>query len=710
VDRREHAMSDKFREAFREEAAELLGELETSLLELEENPGEKDLVDRVFRAMHTIKGTGAMFGFDAVSSFTHEVETVFDLVRKGELGISRDLIDLTLAARDFIRGMLDPSGGEADPATRESLLSRYRALSRGGKPAAGQAAAVPAAPAAADAAGLVTYRIRFRPAADIFLHGTNPVLLLDELRGLGRARVLAHMEGIPALDAIQPEQCSLFWDVILTTDKGINAVKDVFIFVQDDSELRIEQLSDQHAPETEAELKKLGEILIERGDITAADLETALGEKKRVGEILVEAGLVSKDEVRSALAEQEHLKEVRDRQKQEDSSASIRVRADKLDGLMDLVGELVTLQARLGQTAGSRQDPELALIAEQAERLTGSLRDISMSMRLLPIATSFGRFRRVVRDLSGELGKEVDLATEGGDTELDKTVIERLTDPLVHLIRNSVDHGVEMPAERERAGKPRKGTVRLSAEHSGSHVLIRVADDGAGMDRETIRAKGIERGLIPADAELSERAIFELIFMPGFSTAKRVTSVSGRGVGMDVVKRSIDSLGGTVEIQSAPGTGSTITLKIPLTLAIIEGLLVRIAEGYYVLPLQAVEECVELSRAEREAGEKTRGRTMANVRGEIVPYIRLREWFNTGGESPELEQVVISRADGRRIGFVVDAVVGQHQTVIKSLGKLYRNVEGISGATILGDGTVALILDIFAVIGQVERERDARRA
>jgi two-component system chemotaxis sensor kinase CheA len=401
---------------------------------------------------------------------------------------------------------------------------------------------------------------------------------------------------------------------------------------------------------------------------------------------------------------------VREKQRQEESSLSIRVRADKLDSLMDLVGELVTLQARLTQTSVGRQDPELALIAEQAERLTNSLRDTSMSLRLLPIATSFARFRRVVRDLSGELGKEVELQTEGGDTELDKTVIERLNDPLVHLIRNSVDHGVEMPAEREREGKPRRGAVRLSAEHSGSHVLIRVSDDGAGMDREAIRAKGIERGLISAEAELQDREIFDLVFAAGFSTARRVTSVSGRGVGMDVVKRSIESLGGSVEIESARGQGTTITLKIPLTLAIIEGLLVRIAGESYVLPLQAVEECVELSREEREAGEKTRGRRMANVRGEIVPYVRLRDWFGTGGESPELEQVVISRTDGRRIGFVVDAVVGQHQTVIKSLGRLYRNVQGISGATILGDGSVALILDIFAIIAQAERETNAGKA
>jgi two-component system chemotaxis sensor kinase CheA len=713
-------MSDRFREAFREEASELLGELESALLELEEKPEAKELVDRVFRAMHTIKGSGAMFGFDVVSSFTHEVETVFDKVRKGEIGVTKDLIDLTLEARDLIRGMLEPSGSEAvDEGIRENLLARFRAfLSQAGSHAGTRVQAeggpMPASsaaePAAKDKAGLATYRVRFKPAPDIFLHGTNPVLLLGELRRLGDCRVLAHMDAIPALNDIDPERCTLYWDIILTTNRGINAIKDVFIFVEDDSTISIDVLSETAALGAEADLKKIGEILVERGDITAVELQAALAAKKRVGEVLVEKGLVSKDEVRSALAEQQVLKEVREKQRQEESSLSIRVRSDKLDSLMDLVGELVTLQARLTQTALDQKDPELTLIAEQAERLIGDLRDTAMSLRMLPIATSFARFRRVVRDLSAEMGKEVDLVTDGGETELDKTVIERLNDPLVHLIRNSVDHGVEVPADREKAGKPRRGTVRLSASHSGSHVLIQVMDDGGGLDREAIRAKAVERGLIAAEAELADREVFDLIFLPGFSTAKRITAVSGRGVGMDVVKRSIDSLGGLVEINSVRGAGTSITLKIPLTLAIIEGLLVLLGGAYYVLPLKAVEECVELVRAEREESEEKRGRKMANVRGQIVPYIRLREWFGVEGESPDIEQIVISRADGKRIGFVVDSVIGQHQTVIKSLGKLYKNYQGISGATILGDGTVALIIDIFAVIGQAERHQDVKRA
>ena len=702
-------MSDKFREAFKEEATELLGELESALLELEQDAGNKGLVDRVFRAMHTIKGSGAMFGFDAVSSFTHEVETVFDLVRKGVLDVSKELIDVTLEARDYVRGMLDAAHPENEEM-RNSLLSRLRAcLPETGltPPPEQEKPETPAAPAATQ---MTSYRIRFRPAADIFLHGTNPVLLLGELRRLGVCRVLAHTDEVPPLEKANPEHCYFYWDIILTTDRGMDAIKDVFIFVEDDSTISIDPIDLGTGPEGEAQYKRIGEILLERGDINSEELAEALASRKRVGEILVDRGIVSTDEVRSALAEQQHLEEIREKRRQEDTSLSVRVRSDKLDSLMNLVGEMVTLQARLTQTSLGLADPELSLVAEQTERLVSGLRDTVMGLRMLPIATSFGRYRRVVRDLAAELGKQVDLVTEGGETELDKSVIERLNDVLVHLTRNSVDHGIEDPAEREKAGKAPKGTVRLSASQSGSHVLIQVTDDGAGLDKDVIRAKGIERGLISADAELSEREIFDLIFLPGFSTAKRVTSVSGRGVGMDVVKRAMDSLGGTIDIKSVKGAGTSITLKIPLTLAIIEGLLVDLAGSYYVLPLQTVEECVELDRAHRGSMESSLAGKIANVRGEIVPYIRLREWFRIGGEAPPIEQIIIVRSDERRFGLVVDSVIGQHQTVIKSLGKLYKDYQGISGATILGDGTVALIVDVYGLLARAQKEQDGSSA
>ena len=325
------------------------------------------------------------------------------------------------------------------------------------------------------------------------------------------------------------------------------------------------------------------------------------------------------------------------------------------------------------------------------ERLTAELRDNTMSIRMLPIGATFSRFERLVRDLSTELGKEIILNTEGAETELDKTVIEKLNDPLIHIIRNSIDHGIEMPEARKAAGKPEQGTVHLSAEHSGANVFIRISDDGAGLDAEAIRAKAVEKGLIASDVVLSEKEIFSLTLMPGFSMAKNITNVSGRGVGMDVVKKGIDALHGTIEIVSKKGIGTTITLKLPLTMAIIDGLLVQIEDVHYIMPLAAIEECVELTRDDVASAH---GKHIARIRGEIVPYIRLREMFMHGGIAPAIEQIVTARIDGGRVGFVVDQVVGQHQTVIKSMSRMYRDIEYMSGATILGDGNVALILDL----------------
>ncbi len=694
--------TETMRTAFREEAGELLTELETALLELESTPEEPELVDKVFRAMHTIKGSGAMFGFQAISEFTHQVETVFDLVRKGELSVSRELIDLTLLARDQIREMLDapPDQDSVQSVRATELVTMLHRLTGGGPGAQEQPQGGSAAAPGSSGAPL-TLRIRFKPARDIFLHGTNPVLLLEELRELGECMVVAHAAEVPALQEIEPEECYTYWDVILTTTRGVNAVRDVFIFVEDDSELRIEVI-DEGEPVSAEGYKRLGEILVERGDISPKKLEEVLANRQLLGKMLMEAGLVSPERVQAALVEQRQVKEARQRRQQEEASATIRVRSEKLDTLVDLVGELVTVQARLSQLSGAEAaNARLLAIAEEVERLTAELRDNAMSLRMVPIGTTFSRFRRLVRDLSAQLGKEITLVTEGAETELDKTVIERLGDPLVHLIRNCIDHGIEQPDRRRAGGKPAAGTIRLAAAHSGGYVLIRIEDDGAGLDKERIRARAVERGLASPDAELSEKELYQLIFAPGFSTAERVTGVSGRGVGMDVVRRTLDGLGGTVEVDSRPAEGTTITLKIPLTLAIIEGLLVRIGADHFVFPLAAVDQCVELSREDVAAAH---GRNLVNVRGKLLPYVNLRSMFSIEGEPPEIQQVVTAQWEAQLVGFSVDAVIGQIQTVIKTLGKMYRNVEGISGATILGDGGVALILDIARLAQKAEAE------
>ncbi len=684
-------MAQMHREAFKEEAYELLTDLEASLLELEENPDDAELIGCAFRSMHTIKGSGAMFGFNEISELTHEVETVFDQIRSGTARVSKDLIDKTLKAGDLIRSLLSGEN-QVDESERQALMASFRdmAVPNSLSQTAGTQE-TPLQEAATTAEDEKLYRIRFKPSPDIFLTGSDPLLLLKELSELGTCRIIAHLSDIPSFDAMDPERCYTYWDIILSTSKGINGIRDVFIFVEDDCELHIDVIDDSGNAIDKPTYKKLGEILVERGDLTIEDMEAVLRSKKRFGEILVESGLAAPSKVEAALVEQQQIRETQQKRQISEAAASIRVPSDKLDTLVNLVGELVTVQARLSQTAALRGDQHLAHIAEEVERLTSELRDSTLNIRMMPIGSTFSKFRRLVRDLSQQLGKEVEIVTEGANTELDKTVIERLNDPLVHIIRNSIDHGIESPDTRETTGKPRQGTVCLTAEHSGDSVIITIKDDGKGLDKEAIRAKAIEKKLISEVAELNERELFALIFAPGFSTAQKITGVSGRGVGMDVVKQSIEALRGFIDITSQKGMGTTIIIKLPLTLAIIESLMVKIGPEYFVMPLSLVEECVELTLADIE---RAHGRNLAKVRGALIPYIPLRERFQLGDKNLGIQHVVVTEIAGERIGLLVDSVIGEHQTVIKSLGKMYRDVQGISGATILGDGSVALILDV----------------
>ena len=692
--------SSEYADTYRQEAEELLAVIEEAILEVEENPENDAAINRLFRAMHTIKGSGAMFGFDDIAVFTHHVETVLDRVRENIIPVTKELIDLILAAGDQIKAMLDATGGgpAVDIEQAGKIIAGLESLSPDVSNADGIAptSVVDALHAAGNDEGRkTTCRIRFRPHPDIFASGMDPALLLDELRVLGECTVAAQTEDIPALEDLNAEHCHLFWDVILTTDRGIDAVKDVFIFVDDESEIRIDEIASE--ADVEDIHKKLGEILVERGDVTADMINEALGSQKQIGELLIDSGAVTHGKVESALTEQQVIK----RRKSAARVASVRVPADRLDNLINLVGEIVITQARLTQVSAGIDNIELAGPVEEIERLSGELRDCVLDIRMLPIGTTFSKFRRLVRDLSAELGKDIALVTEGAETELDKTVIERLDDPLVHLIRNSIDHGIELPEERRAANKPKSGTIRLSAAHKGANVVITIEDDGKGLDAEAIKSRAVERGLIETDAEMSESEIFDLIFAPGFSTAESVTSVSGRGVGMDVVKREIDALRGAIEITSEKAKGTTITLALPLTLAIIDGLLVETGKDPFVLPLSLVEECVELTKTDVT---NSHGRHMIPVRGELIPYVRLSEMFDVTGDKPSIEHIVIVHNDDHRIGIVVDRVIGEHQTVIKSLGKMYKDAEGISGATIMGDGRVALIVDVPKILRCAERE------
>ncbi len=679
---------DNFKETFREEAQELLLSLESNLLELETSPGDAELLSAVFRVMHTIKGSASMFGFEEISAFTHEVENFFDMVRNGEVDVDRDVINATLSARDLIREMLESEEPDAEREKRSAaLLDTFRSMAGSSGEKSGDTPGEP------EKEEEKTYRIRFVPDEDIFLSGTNPILLLKELKELGDCTIVPFLEKIEGLENFNPEKCYCGWDIIITTVAGLNTLKDIFIFIEAESVIQIEPVESFSDMIEEEGSKRLGEILLDRGVIEEETLRKALGNQKKLGEVLIETNLVSKSEVNSALKEQQHNKRLHEKRMEAQGAAStIRVASEKLDSLVDLVGELVTVQARIGQISTEDTTGTLRQVAEQLERLVEELRDNTMSLRMVPIGIAFSKFRRLVRDLSLELGKNVDMAAEGAETELDKTVIEQLGDPLVHLIRNSIDHGIEMPEVRKALGKPEKGTVLLSARHVGATVQIAIKDDGAGLDRETIYNKAVSQGLIPPSADLSDEELYQVIFQPGFSTAKTVTSVSGRGVGMDVVKRQIESLRGTVSIRSRKGAGSTITITLPLTLAIVDGLLVRVGCDFFVVPLSSVEACVELNENDHiESGN----RRLIEYREKLLPYVRIDTLFSMPSDESELRQVVVAELDQNRFGIVVDEVIGDHQTVIKSLGPLYRNVRGISGATILGDGRVALILDIM---------------
>ncbi|WP_045220225.1 chemotaxis protein CheA [Desulfonatronum thioautotrophicum] len=698
------------KKAYYEEANELLGDLEDALLELETNPDDHELVNRVFRSMHTIKGSGAMFGFDDIALFTHELETVFDLVRNDELRITPELLDLTLKSRDLILEMLRQDGcaSASCQAESERIVTALRGyLSGKDSPSSGDGqtgvqgrdASYPKDQKDTETTeGMTTvFRIRFKPDARIFLTGTNPLALLEELAELGTCKIVARTEAIPPLGQMDPVSCYTWWDMILVTSREKEAIQDVFIFVEDDCQLTIQEVETIHPEDVASVGKRLGEILVERGDVRAEDLREVLKQQRPLGELLTRAGLVTPQGVEAALSEQEVVREARSpRPEHKEAVSSIRVEAAKLDKLGDLVGELVIVQARLTQLVTQRHDPALISLAEELERLSDELRDNTLGIRMLPIGSTFNKFLRLVRDLSKELGKEIELVTQGGETELDKNVIEKLNDPLVHLLRNSIDHGVELPEARQAKGKQRKGRILLSAEHASGEVLIKIIDDGAGIDPAKVRAKALERGLVGSDAALSDEEVLQLVFLPGFSTAEQVSNISGRGVGMDVVKRGIDTLRGTIKLESQHGKGTSVLIKLPLTLAIIDGLQVEVAKEQFVIPLSAVEECVELDRFGSNFGENG---AMLNLRGEAVPFIRLRNWFDQDGELPDIEQVVIVTIQEQRIGLAVDKVIGQHQTVIKSLGRVYRELEGISGATINGDGTMALILDVQALVG-----------
>ncbi len=670
---------DQIKQTFIDETEDLLSELEGMLLDLESNPENKSHLDAVFRLMHTIKGSSGMVGEDKIYKFAHKVEDVFDSVRKGEIPFNSELANIALEARDIILSILNNS----DPDVDNRIKIVEEKISMPSQPAEKKKEEVSVKKSNYEK----TYNIKFYPDQDIFKRGSNPLLIIQELEGFGTLTVDVDDAMLPALEEIKNDKCYLGWNIFLTTTKEYNEIKDVFLFVETDCEVSIEEVSHGKYSDDD-EIAKIGEILIDRGVVTPDAVNKVLEGKKKIGEELVEKHIVSQDDVESALLEQEHLKKVHSKQS---ATQNIKISTEKLDDFVNLVGELVTLQAQLNQHTLNTNNYELTNIAESLQRLTEELRDSVLGIRMIPVGQTFGVFRRLVRDLSAELGKRINLVTYGEETELDKTVLDKIKEPLVHIIRNSIDHGIESPETRKKAGKNEAGTIKLSAQHSGGHVIITVEDDGKGINREKVREKAIASGQISADEVLTDQTLYNLVFQSGFSTAESVSKVSGRGVGMDVVKKEIDNLQGSVVLSSEQGKHTKVIISLPLTLAIIDGLLVKVDKDHYILPLSSVEACIDRNDAEEK---KEGNKNIIHYRDLFLPYLSVRELLSYKSEQPLREQIVVVHTENTKYGLIVDEVIGDYQTVIKNLGKVFNNAKTFSGATILGDGTIALILNI----------------
>jgi two-component system chemotaxis sensor kinase CheA len=659
-------------QGFLEEAGELLADYEAALLDLEDNPANPETLNRIFRCAHTIKGNSAMLGLDRVARFTHVLEDLLDRLRRSELALSPALMETLLKSGDALKELLaeTQSAAPGDPGRHEQLLKAIQAF--GGRetpkaPAAQWEQAAIAVPAE------TLYEIYFAPPAELMRRGLEPIQFLQALSDIGELhQVTPDLGHLPPLAEMEVEQCYIRWKVWLSSGKSKKEIEACFDFLGDPSAFAVEALSFDDdggaAAETEAPSSP-----------SAAPLDPKLDPRSSKPEAL--------------------------------ESGSIRVSIDKIDKLINLVGELVITQSIVAQTVNHYSPEKLAILEEavaQMDRHARELHERVLTVRMIPVKTLFSRFPRLVRDLAGAVGKKVRLEVLGEDTELDKTVIEKIGDPLTHLIRNAVDHGIEPDEDRQAAGKPVTGRVRIEAYQQSGNVYIEIADDGKGLDREKIVAKAIQNGRVAPEHVLTDEEVHALIFQPGFSTAAKVTEVSGRGVGMDVVKRNVESLGGTITIHSERGKGTRFRIKLPLTLAIMDGQALQVGEQIYILPLVAITESVRPVRG--SVHRLTGGAEVVMIRDRALPVLRLHRMFGVSpkSEDPTEGLVVIVEYEGRQAALLVDELLGQQQVVIKSLEANFSKVEGVAGATILGDGQVALILDVPGLV-TLSRAPDAGR-
>lgn len=714
------------------EAREMLAMMEESLLSLEKNPLDAESINTLFRSVHTIKGSSGMFALEAVERFAHEAENVLDGLRRGAIGIDDALMGVLLDCHDHMarlidRHEMDPQpepDGELAGAGRAILerLRRYGPEGAAAPPPDGMERAegprgVDALPGADVVVAGNHWHISLRFGPDLFRDGLDPRSFIAYLGERGRVSGIVMVDDrVPGLDAMDPESCYLGFEISFEGVCGKQDIIDVFEFAGDDCDVRVlppqsrigefvRFIRDINEPPM-----RLGEILVAVGSLTEGELEIALSlqsargagrvgndEAPLLGDIVVNEKMVHRPVVEAALVKQRDLARTEERK-----GKSLRIDSDKLDDLINNIGELVIIGSTVRQQADRHGDAALAQSVDSMSRLIGDVRDRIMDICMVPIGDTFRRFERMVRDLGRESGKEIDLVINGGDAELDKTIIEKITDPLMHLVRNSIDHGIDVPAERERKGKPPRGAIAITAYHETGNFVIEIADDGNGLDRERIRSAAIEKGMLSAAQTPGDDELFQLIFAPGFSTAGTVTSISGRGVGMDVVKKNVEALRGSIDVRSVDGEGVMIRINLPLTLAIIDGFMVAVNGALYIVPLDLVREVVEVGRGETAQMD---GANIVNLRGEALPFMRLREFFGQDGGELETECVLVVECMRRKAGIVVDRPVGEFQTVIKPLGAMFRGLDWVSGATIIGTGEVVLILDVPRIVQGDHRVR-----
>ncbi len=696
-------------EVFLNEAKEILINLESDIVTLEERSEDEDIINQIFRYFHTLKGSSGIAGFTKIYEFTHNLENLFDKVRSGEKSVTADIIDLLLKSLDWIQGELfgDVIDENAEKTKSDIISTINDFLGHETKKGADDSDFLSAVGAYSGVGEDERYfKILIRFKEDIFYSGIDPLMIIEDLSSLGELidnKVSRNL--LPDFDVMDPEKCYLAWEIVLKTTSDEKHVRDVFLFVYEDNEIDIENITEKYHGIQDKKFsseKRLGELLVDKGVIKSKDLDEIikmqLQHNSRIGDIIVEKGLASEEEVSEALQEQDKIKK-------KIEISTVRVDSGRLDNLMNLLGEIVIGQASLHRLADD-MDEDKAFSLKNAlyglDRVTREFQEQIMSIRMVPIGGTFDQFRRFVRDTAQNLGKEIKLKIEGGDTELDKTVIEKIGDPLKHMIRNAIDHGIEPAEERRKGGKPSYGTVTLKAYHQEGNVFLDIIDDGRGISLERVRNKAMSLGLITADEEVTKERLLSFLFNPGFSTAEQVGDLSGRGVGMDVVKTNIEELRGAIEIKTREGEGTLVRIKLPLTLAIIEGMLIRIGESILIIPLLSVVETIQIKERDYKTVEG-KGELML-VRGEYISLIRLNELFGiqAGNTNPWEALFVIVESDSERIGIMIDELIGQQQIVIKSIDNFITDSRAISGATILGDGRVALIVDIHGLVEEIK--------